>query len=57
MPIVVNRRTGDIISKPEPTQQQKDKVWACIVNDWAKRNNDEFVAMIEEKVNTQERDS
>lgn len=57
MPIKVNRQNGKIVSKPELTQQQKDKAWECILNDWIKRNNDEFVAMIEEKVNTQEQDS
>lgn len=57
MPIIVNRRTGDIISMSEITQQQKNKAWKHILEYWIKRNDDKFVAMIKEKETTQEKDS
>jgi len=42
MPIVVDRRTGKIISAPEYTQEQKDAAWEMIVRNWIQRHADEF---------------
>ena len=31
MPIIVSRKTGEIVSVPEYTQEQKNKAWEIIV--------------------------
>ena len=38
MPIVVSRATGEIISKPELTQADRDRAWEAVVRDFAKRH-------------------
>jgi len=52
MPIVIDRHTGEIISKPELTQQQKDLVWEAIVRNWVKQNPEKFRAMLDEEKDT-----
>ena len=46
MPIVVDRRTGKIISAPELTQEQKDAAWEVIIRNWVKQNPEKFLAML-----------
>ena len=46
MPIVVDRRTGKIISAPELTQEQKDFAWEMIIRNWIKLNPEKFRAML-----------
>ena len=46
MPISVDRHTGEIISKPEITQQQKDKAWEYIVQNWVTNHQGEFRKLI-----------
>ena len=38
MPIVVSRATGEIISKPELTQADRDLGWAAVARAFAKRH-------------------
>lgn len=38
MPIVVSRATGEIISKPEITQADRDRAWEAVVRAFAKRH-------------------
>lgn len=38
MPIVVSRATGEIISKPELTQADRDRAWEAVVRAFAKRH-------------------
>ncbi|MDD5882592.1 MAG: hypothetical protein PUD70_00700 [Firmicutes bacterium] len=38
MPIVVSRKTGEIISKPELTQADRDRAWEAVVRAFAKRH-------------------
>ena len=45
MPIVVDRRTGETISKTELTQQQVDLLWEVIVRSWAKKHPEIFRTM------------
>jgi len=42
MPIVVSRKTGEIISAPKITQEQKEAVWAAIVKAYAQRHPELF---------------
>ncbi len=42
MPIVVSRQTGQIISAPELTQEQKDVAWAAIVKAYAQKHPEIF---------------
>lgn len=49
MPIVVDRRTGKIISAPEITQEQRDLLWEIVVRSWAERNIDKLVELPVEK--------
>ena len=49
MPIVVDRRTGKIISAPEITQEQRDHFWETVVRSWAGRNIDKLVELYVEK--------
>ena len=38
MPIVVSRATGEIVSKPELTQADRDRAWEAVVRAFAKRH-------------------
>lgn len=42
MPIVIARQTGNIISKPDYTQDAYDRAWACIARAWAQKHPDEL---------------
>lgn len=42
MPIVVSRKTGEIISAPKLTQEQKDTAWAAIVKAYAQKHPEIF---------------
>ena len=37
MPIIVSRKTGEIVSAPEYTQEQKNKAWEIIISRNAKK--------------------
>lgn len=37
MPIVIDRHTGEIISKPEIIQEQKDTAWEIIIRNYVRR--------------------
>lgn len=43
MPIVVSRKTGEIISGSEITQEQKDAAWAAIVKAYAQKHPEIFI--------------
>ena len=43
MPIIVNRHTGEIISKPEITQEQKDAAWEIIIKNYVSRHPEIFI--------------
>lgn len=55
MPIVVDRRTGEIISKPEITQEQKNTVWERVIRNWIDMNPEKFQALLTEN-NAEEKD-
>ena len=38
MPIVVSRATGEIISRPELTQADRDRAWEAVVRAFAQRH-------------------
>ena len=38
MPIVVSRATGEIISRPELTQADRDRAWEAVVMAFARRH-------------------
>ena len=38
MPIVVSRATGEIISRPELTQADRDRAWEAVVRAFARRH-------------------
>ena len=40
MPIVVSRSTGEVVSKPELTQADRDRGWETVVRAFAKRHPD-----------------
>ena len=42
MPIVIDRHTGEIISKPEITQEQKDTAWEVIIRNYVRRHPEIF---------------
>lgn len=42
MPIVIDRHTGEIISKPEITQEQKDAAWEMIIRNYVSRHPEIF---------------
>ncbi len=42
MPIVISRATGEILSAPEITQSQQDKLWGTIVRNYAKKHPEIF---------------
>ena len=49
MPIKAERHTGKIISAPELTQEQKDKLWGSIVQAWVKKHPEEFRELVQGK--------
>ena len=49
MPIIVDRRTGKVISKPEITQEQRDLLWEVIIQNWIEKNPEAFRAMLSEE--------
>lgn len=49
MSIKVKRHTGKIISAPELTQEQKDKLWGSIVQAWTKKHPEKFRELIQGK--------
>jgi len=38
MPITVSRRSGKVISTPEITQEQRDKLWEAVVKAYIQRH-------------------
>lgn len=38
MPIVVSRHTGEILSKPEYTQEQYDRAWEQVIKAFAAKH-------------------
>ena len=38
MPIAVSRRNGKVISAPEITQEQRDKLWEVVVKAYIQRH-------------------
>lgn len=38
MPIVISRQTGEILSKPEYTQEQYDRAWEQLVKAFAAKH-------------------
>lgn len=49
MPIVINRHTGEVISRPEITQQQKQALWEAYVQRWLDKHPEIFKqAQVEE---------
>ena len=46
MPIVIDRYTGEIISKPEITQEQKDALWEIIIKNYVSRHPEIFTEAI-----------
>lgn len=42
MPITVSRTTGEIISRAEITQEQRDAAWAAIVKAYAQKHPEIF---------------
>lgn len=48
MPIVISRKTGEIISKPDYTQEQIDRAWEHVVKVWAAANADYLAAQAKE---------
>lgn len=42
MPIVISRATGEILSAPEITQDQRDKLWGTIVKNYVKKHPEIF---------------
>lgn len=55
MPIIVDRRTSKVISKPETNQQQRDLLLKAIVRNWIERNPDKFKALLTEGKDTESR--
>lgn len=43
MPIVVSRATGEIISKPELTQADRDRAWEAVVRAFPKLHPELFL--------------
>ena len=42
MPIVIDRHTGEIISKPETTQEQKDRACEIVIRNYVCRHPEIF---------------
>lgn len=38
VPIIVSRRSGNVVSKPEITQEQRDKLWEGVVKAYIQRH-------------------
>ena len=49
MPIIVDRCTGEIMSAPDITQEQRDRLWEAVVWSWAEKNIDKLVELPVEK--------
>lgn len=49
MPIIVSRKTGEVISAPEYTQEQKNKAWEYIV----RQNAEKILAGLQPDQNTE----
>ena len=46
MPIVI-ARTGELNPRaPQVTQEQRDALWAALVTNWVKKNEDKFAEML-----------
>ncbi len=43
MPIVISRKTGEIISKPNYTQEQIDTLWEIVLRNWIKLHPEELL--------------
>ena len=48
MPIVIDRHTGEVISKPELSQEQKDAAWEQILRNWIRKNPEKFKDLLME---------
>ncbi len=48
MPIIVDRKTGEIISMPEISEEQRQLAWEIIVREWCKRYLAESTNMAQE---------
>lgn len=42
MPIVIDRHTGEVISRPEITQQQRNALWGVIVRSYTQKHPEIF---------------
>lgn len=42
MPIIVDRRTGKVISQPEITEKEREELLEAIIHKWIEKNPDEF---------------
>ena len=42
MPIAIDRHTGQMISKPELSQEQKDAAWGIIIRNYVRRHPEIF---------------
>lgn len=47
MPIAIDRHTGQMISKPELSQEQKDAAWGQIIRNWVRLKPEEFERYVE----------
>ena len=54
MPIVCDRKTGEIISKPEYTQEERNKLWELVVRKWIELHPDKFAELIENREKSEE---
>ena len=48
MPIVIDRHTCEVISKPELSQEQKDAAWAQILRNWILKNPEKSQDLLKE---------
>ena len=42
MPIIVSRKTGEVLSAPVLTQEQRDKLWEAIIRGHVRRHPEIF---------------
>lgn len=42
MPIVIDRHTGEIISTPELSQEQKDAAWEIVIRNYVRKHPEIF---------------
>lgn len=49
MPIVINRHTGEVISRPEITQQQRNKLWEFYLNKWMDKHPDKLLELFSDQ--------